>query len=108
MFFTKLFKKIFSNSRVRKINPKPKSLEELQIESKARSFIYNKYGYVGTTSLSNLFKVFPEVSKECQVGPIDINLGHAETDVLLISKTQYIELLELAIKGTIYENNKNN
>lgn len=101
-------KNLFRKDVPAKVNPKPKSLEELQLESKAHSFIYTKYGYAGTTSLSNLFKVFPEVSKECQVGPIDINLGHANTDVLLISKTQYTELLCLAVKGKLYEfKNKN-
>lgn len=92
-------KKLFSNSKPSKVNPKPIS----ELEQKCKNEVYEEYGYRGVTSLSNLFKAFPEVSKECQVGPIDINLGNANTDVLLISKTQYTNLLCLAVKGKLYE-----
>ena len=92
-------KNLFRKDVPAKVNPKPIS----ELEQKCKSEVYEEYGYRGVTSLSNLFKAFPEVSKECQVGPIDINLGHANTDVLLISKTQYTELLCLAVKGKLYE-----
>ena len=92
-------KNLFTNPKIAKVNPIPVS----EIEQKCKSEVYEQYGYRGVTSLSNLFKAFHEVSKECQSGPIDINLGHANTDVLLISKTHYTELLCLATQAKILE-----
>ena len=96
--------KVFTKPRVAKVNPIPLS----ELEQKCKSEVYEEFGYRGVTSLSNLFKVFFEVSKECQKGPIDITNSNASTDVLLISKTHYTNLLCLAVKGKLYElQNKN-
>ena len=45
-------RKLFTNSKVAKVDPIPMS----EIEQKCKSEVYEKYGYSGVTSLSNLFK----------------------------------------------------